>query len=69
MRALIPFITPDGPKIAGGARRRGGRPLPKRPRPPTRRGAILSGTRFPPFSASHYKFFAFYMLPVKHRHR
>ncbi len=30
MRALIPFIGPDGPTIAGGARRRGGRPSPKR---------------------------------------
>ena len=30
MRALIPFISPDGPKIAGGARRHGGRPSPKR---------------------------------------
>ena len=30
MRALIPFISPVGPKIAGGARRRGGRPSPKR---------------------------------------
>ena len=30
MRSLIPFISPDGPKIAGGARRRGGRSLLKR---------------------------------------
>ena len=30
MRALIPFISPDGPQIVGGARRRGGRPSPKR---------------------------------------
>ena len=30
MRTLIPFINLDRPKIAGGARRRGGRPSPKR---------------------------------------
>ena len=30
MRALIPFFSPDRPKIAGGARRHGGRPSPKR---------------------------------------